>query len=134
MSFNLLIPLYRVGLILCLMATLYLALTPVQSSFGLGYDKANHLMAFLVMAWMADGGWPGRERAWKRFGWLLCYAIFLESLQHELPYRDFSWFDLLADLLGLALYSGLKWRFPQWKVFPRPPSQPQPLPEANGDT
>lgn len=132
MSFDIPRPLYRVVLVICLIAVLYLALTPIETVSGLGYDKANHLLAFLVMAWLADGGWPGRELNWKRWGWLLCYAVFIESLQYELPSRDASWFDLLADLLGLALYSGLKWYFPQWKIFPRTPSQP--LTQATGDS
>ena len=124
--------LYRLALVICLLAVLYLALTPMASSPGLGYDKANHLLAFLVMAWLADGGWPGRERAWKRWGWLLCYALFIELVQHELPHREASWFDLLADLLGLALYSGLKAAFSRWTVFPRP--QPPSPPHASGDS
>ncbi|ADC63238.1 VanZ family protein [Allochromatium vinosum] len=131
MSFDIPRPLYRFALVIGLLAILYLALTPAESVPGLGFDKANHLLAFLVLAWLADGGWPGRERAWKRWGWLLCYGAFIESMQYELPYRDASWFDLLADLLGLALYSGLKWRFPQWGIFPRLP--PQPLPQTTGD-
>ena len=133
MSFDIPRPLYRFALVIGLLAILYLALTPAESVPGLGFDKANHLLAFLVLAWLADGGWPGRERAWKRWGWLLCYGAFIESMQYELPYRDASWFDLLADLLGLALYSGLKWRFPQWKIFPRFPSPPQSFPQATGD-
>ncbi|MTW20347.1 VanZ family protein [Allochromatium palmeri] len=128
MSLDIPKPLYRIALVICLLAVLYLALTPVELVSGLGYDKANHLLAFLVMAWLADGGWPGGERAWKRWGWLLCYALFIESLQYELPYRESSWFDVLADLLGLALYSGLKAAFPQWAIFPRPPLQSPPRP------
>lgn len=133
MPFDIPRPLYRLALVICLLAVLYLALTPVESVPGLGFDKANHLLAFLILAWLADGGWPGRERAWKRWGWLLGYAAFIESLQYELPYRDASGLDLLADLLGLALYSALKSAFPRFKRFPPPPSSPRPPQQAPGD-
>ncbi|QIK37808.1 VanZ family protein [Caldichromatium japonicum] len=99
---------YRLVLVVCVLVVLYLALTPMKTTPGLGYDKANHVLAFWVMAWLAEGGWPGREQAWRRYGWLICYAAFIELLQYELPQREASWFDLLADLLGLALYPALK--------------------------
>jgi len=106
-------PLYRLALVVCLLAVLYLALAPVRPVTGLGDDKANHLLAFLVLAWLADGGWPGRARAWMRWGWLLGYALLIEALQSGLTYRDASWLDLLADGLGLGLYSGFRWLLTQ---------------------
>ena len=99
---------HGVALVICLLAGAYLAFAPFESPPGLAYDKANHLLAFALMAWLADGGWPGRERAWKRWGWLLSYGLFIELVQYELPYRDFSWLDLLADFLGLMTYELIK--------------------------
>lgn len=120
MPFDIPRPLYRVALVIGLLAVLYLALAPFESAPGLGYDKANHLLAFLVLAWMADGGWPGRERAWKRWGGLLGYAAFIECVQYALPYREASGFDLLADLLGLALYAALNAAVSRWSRLNRP--------------
>ena len=116
-------PVYRLALAGGLLAILYLALTPAESApAGLGYDKANHLLAFLVLAWLADNGWPGRAQAWKRWGWLLCYGLFIELVQHELPTREASGFDLLADGFGLALYAVLAHAVPHWPIFPQPPA------------
>lgn len=108
---------YRLAAIGWVVAILYLALTPVKMTPGVGYDKANHLIAFLLLAWLVEGGWPGPELAWRRYGWLICYAFFIESIQYYLPEREASWFDLAADLLGLTLYPALKRAWP--KVWAR---------------
>jgi VanZ family protein len=35
---------------------------------------------------------------------LLGYGLLIELIQRELPYREFSLFDLAADALGILLY------------------------------
>lgn len=96
----------RAGLWLCLLVITYLALTPQPDAPGLGWDKANHVAAFLVLALLADLGWPGRAGRLRRLGMLLGYGLSLELAQSLLAHREGSALDLLADAVGLGLYFG----------------------------
>jgi len=95
---------FRIGLWCCVLAVAWLAFAPLQAAVGFSYDKSNHLLAFFVMAALADGGWPGRRHAPARIALLLGYGLLIELIQRELPYREFSLFDLAADALGILLY------------------------------
>jgi VanZ family protein len=95
---------FRIGLWCCVLAVAWLAFAPLQAPVGFSYDKSNHLLAFFVMATLADGGWPGRRHAPARIALLLGYGLLIELIQRELPYREFSLFDLAADALGILLY------------------------------
>lgn len=90
----------------------YLAFLPSVDPPGVSWDKANHLIAFAVMAWLADLGWPAKRQAPLRWGLLLAYGLLIEAVQHFLPLRHFSLLDWLADGLGLLVYLGFKisWR------------------------
>lgn len=95
----------RTALALCVLAVAVLAFAPLQEPLPvLTYDKGNHLLAFAVMAWLADLSWPGRRYALARWSWLLSYGLLIEVIQRELPFRHFSWLDVTADALGIALY------------------------------
>lgn len=67
-----------------------------------GWDKANHLLAFLVLAWLGYQAFPQRLIA-VLFG-LLLYGVVIEVLQSFTLYRTSDWHDLLADALGLLLF------------------------------
>lgn len=69
----------------------------------LGWDKANHLLAFAVMAATAVAAW-GREAGRARFVWALLLALgaFIEAVQSQLPARSAEWGDLAADAVGIA--------------------------------
>ncbi|MBK5938859.1 hypothetical protein CCR96_06275 [Halochromatium roseum] len=86
----------------------YLAFLPSADPIGASWDKANHLFAFAVMAWLADLGWPAKRQAPLRWGLLLGYGLLIESVQHILPLRHFSLLDWVADGVGILIYLGLK--------------------------
>lgn len=94
------------------LAVAFLAFSPKTDLPGASWDKANHLLAFAVMAWLADLGWPGRRHALTRWGLLLGYGLLIETVQHFIPLRHFSLIDLLADGIGILIYLVLKasWR------------------------
>lgn len=96
--------LYRVALWVSVLAIAGLAFAPLDEPPLLSYDKGEHVLAFLVLTWLADGGYPGRERAAARFGLLLAFGLLIEVVQHFLPYRHFSWMDLVADGFGILAY------------------------------
>lgn len=98
--------LFRLGLLGCLALTSFLAFAPLESAPLTGHDKANHIIAFVALAWLADGAYPGPEpgRGWQKWLLLLGHGLFIEATQHFLPYREFSWWDLVADGFGILLY------------------------------
>lgn len=100
----------RLALAVCLTIISVLAFAPLTADPGTGHDKLNHLLAFGVLAWLADLAFPGPgPDPWSGWGlakWvgLLGYGLFIETVQFFLPYRDFSLWDLAADAAGLLGY------------------------------
>jgi VanZ family protein len=99
---------FRLALWGCVLVVAWLAFAPGAESAGFSWDKANHVLAFFVMAALADGGCPGRDRELPRWGLLLGYGLAIEMVQWQLPYRESSWLDLVANLVGVLLYIGLR--------------------------
>ena len=97
---------FRLGLWACLAIISFLAFAPLASDPGTGHDKANHILAFLVLAGLADLAYPGSApgRGWGKWVSLLAYGLFIETVQYFLPYREFSGWDLVADGIGIWLY------------------------------
>lgn len=94
--------LWRGVLVLMLGAVLYLALAPNPPQSGtLGWDKLNHVLAFVALGSVARLGvvrpWPWIATALLGFGGLI------ELLQILTPTRSAEWADLLADALGIAI-------------------------------
>ncbi|MCC7277110.1 MAG: VanZ family protein [Chromatiaceae bacterium] len=102
---------FRLGLWACLSLIAFLAFAPLASDPGTGHDKANHILAFLVLAGLADLAYPGSApgRGWGKWVSLLAYGLFIETVQFFLPYREFSGWDLVADGIGIWLYVAGVW-------------------------
>ena len=66
-----------------------------------GWDKANHLLAFAVLAWLGSHAYP--QRLASVLSGLLAYGALIEILQSFTSYRFADWHDLLADGVGLLL-------------------------------
>ena len=81
---------------------LVLALMPLVPHMPTtGWDKANHLLAFAVLAWLGYRAYP--QRMASVLSGLLAYGALIEILQSFTSYRSADWHDLLADGLGLLL-------------------------------
>lgn len=93
----------RLALVFCVLGVSYLAFAPLTGPPLFSYDKSNHLFAFVVLAWLVDLSWPNRPLA-VRWGLLLGYGMLIELVQSQLPYREFSLLDLVADGLGILCY------------------------------
>ncbi len=110
----------------CVLLVAWLAFAPFAEPPGFTWDKANHVLAFCVMAGLADAGYPGRKWELLRWGLLLGYGVVIELVQWQLPYREPSWLDLVANLVGVLLYLGLR-AWVGWRLLrPRKPSHGQP--------
>lgn len=101
---------YRLALAACLLAIAFLAFAPPSQAPGTPFDKLNHVLAFAVLAWLADLAYPGSGRARSRWTLLLAYGLAIEVIQGFLPYREFSLADLAADAAGILCY-GIVARF-----------------------
>ncbi len=82
------------------LATTSMELTVVTST----YDKMNHFIAFVVLAMLLDFSFPNSGFNAIKITLLIFYGLSLEIIQHFLPYRMFSLFDVVADIVGLASY------------------------------
>lgn len=92
----------RLAFALCLLGVLVLALIPVPHYIpSTPWDKANHALAFAVLALLGCWSFPGRT-AGVLLG-LLAYGAFIELLQALVPYRMAEYLDLLADGAGLLV-------------------------------
>jgi VanZ family protein len=97
---------FRAGFYACAAGIAVLAFYPLDGQPVTGSDKLNHLIAFAVLAGLADGAYPNRRRDPMRWAPLVAYGLFIEVVQAFLPYRHFSLADLAADALGVLLYAG----------------------------
>jgi VanZ family protein len=106
----------RVGLVAAVLAITWLAFTPQPDPPGLGWDKLNHVAAFLVLAMLAQLGWPGRAALPWRVGLLLGYGLGIELVQGLLAYREGSALDFAADVVGIALWLVLARALLRWRA------------------
>ena len=101
------------GIVLLLTLTPVTYLKPV-SAFTF-WDKAEHGLAFAVLAWLALLVWP----KWPLRLWLALFAFggAIELLQAASGWRSGEWADWLADGIGLGL-GWLAW-LPMHHLLPR---------------
>jgi len=82
----------------------WLALTPTppEVSNFTGWDKANHTLAFFVLAGI---GQYSVQRADKTIWFLLAlYGVGIELCQGYFGYRYFELTDILANVFGIGLF------------------------------
>lgn len=95
----------RLGLGLALILFTYLMLMPVDFAIiEKTNDKIDHILAFYLLALLADFSFADRGFDHYKITPLMAYALLMESIQHYLPHRTFSVFDLVADGAGLLIY------------------------------
>jgi VanZ family protein len=89
---------FAVGLVV----VMALALAPPQvPTPTTGWDKANHAMAFAMLALLGFAAYP--QRVWALSAGLLAYGGMIELLQGLTDYRTAEWLDWAADSIGIGL-------------------------------
>ncbi|MBA1147635.1 VanZ family protein [Ectothiorhodospiraceae bacterium WFHF3C12] len=81
----------------------------------LEWDKAQHVLAYLVLAWWCLQCWP--RRAVAVVAGLIVYGIALEGLQALSPARMLELGDMLANTLGAVAGAALL-AWPPARVLP----------------
>jgi VanZ family protein len=97
---------FRAILAVTLVVILYLSTT--QQEFAIiddTNDKVKHVLAFYVLAFLADYSAPNVSFNRNKVVMILGYGLLIEVIQYFLPYREFSLFDLAADGIGIAAYA-----------------------------
>ena len=98
---------------------LYMALTPSNGGSFLHFknaDKVLHASAFFVLSFLLNRASSSIEKRIRNMISLLAFGILIEVLQSFTGYREVSFADVLADLVGILIfqltYSFLKaWQF-----------------------
>ena len=97
---------FRIALILVAAVILHLAITrlhyPVVRDLN---DKISHILAFGCMAFLLDFSFPVRRFDSAKIVGLLAFGVLIEAIQHFLPYREASFYDVVADGIGITAYS-----------------------------
>lgn len=93
----------RVSFAVALVLVLAMSLWPMTEPPPLhtGWDKTDHLAAFVVLGLLGLGAWP--DHRMRVLAGLLLYGALIEVLQGFTGYRQADWRDLVADAAGLAL-------------------------------
>jgi VanZ family protein len=91
---------FAVGLVVVMALALMPPQLPLPTT---GWDKANHALAFGVLAVLGLVAYPEHKAA--MLGGLLAYGGLIELLQGLTGYRTAEWLDWAADAVGLALGS-----------------------------
>ena len=97
--------LFRIALAAALSGITILATSPISYPVVADVnDKLNHVLAFLVLAWLADASFPEKKFPITLIASLFAYGLAIEIIQYFLPFRMFSWFDVAADGAGIGFY------------------------------
>ena len=100
------INLYRAIFIILVLLISYLAFIPSSGGSYVPYlDKAFHFLAFFILMTFLDLSTARPLEV--HFGLISClflFALGIEIVQYNLPYRSAELFDFLADLLGMVVY------------------------------
>jgi VanZ family protein len=104
---------WRWAFAVCLVVVMTLALIPPQAHMPTtGWDKANHALAFTVLAILGCASYPQRTAV---FLGLLAYGGLIEVLQGLTGTHSAEWLDVAADAVGL-LFGWVAMRF--WRPVP----------------
>jgi VanZ family protein len=96
---------FRIALAAAVSGITILATSPVSYPVVADVnDKLNHVLAFLVLAWLTDASFPDKQFPLVLIFPLFAYGLAIEIIQYFLPFRMFSWYDVAADAAGLGCY------------------------------
>ncbi len=91
---------------LAVIVVLYKALTPNQEALLDFYqsDKVLHIIAFFTLSFLLNRASSSIKRRLRNMISLLAFGIFIEILQSFTGYREVSFWDIVADLIGIVLF------------------------------
>lgn len=111
------VPKLKIAIFVGLAAVIaYLSLAPAEDTptAGLFWDKAQHALAYLVLAGVGLSFFPRRQRA--IFFGVIAFGIGIEVLQSVMGFgRDGDWRDALANTVGTLVALRLVQLVRRWR-------------------
>ena len=95
----------RLLLIVALAVATYLATTQLPPALNEVNDKLGHFLAYFGLALLVDGAFPNTGFRWRKWLPLMLYGLIIELIQSQIPYRQFSVLDLVANGGGIVFYA-----------------------------
>jgi VanZ family protein len=112
---------FRAALATATVAILYFSTTdnpgPIVAATN---DKVQHILAFGAMSLLSDFSFPRARFGWAKFLALVGFGVLIEFIQYFLPWREASFFDVVADSVGIVAYwigAPLMERIPLLKIL-----------------
>lgn len=77
---------------------------------SIGSDKILHILEYLILAYLIFTTQKIlKQKLWVSLIILTIIAIGTEIIQNQLSYRTFSYFDMIANFIGIGIAGVLKW-------------------------
>jgi len=98
---------YRCAFALAMIVVTLMALFPAPEMPVALWDKANHALAYFFLAWLGDRSFPSRASCKPLIVVVLglfAYGVLIEGLQSQIPSRQASLLDMVANGAGLVFY------------------------------
>ena len=96
---------FRAALVVAVILITFLTTARIPSEVGGAVnDKLSHALAFFALALLTDFSFADSRLGLKKVSALFAYGTIIELIQHQLPYREFSLADLVANGMGIFAY------------------------------
>lgn len=98
---------FKVIFFITVIFILYKALTPPSGTPFLAFDNADkllHASAFFVLSFLLNRASSSISKRIRNMVSLLAFGILIEILQSFTGYREVSFWDVMADLVGILLF------------------------------
>ena len=94
----------RAAFALSLIGVTVLSLVPIEGGLAINiWDKAQHAGAYIYLTLLLCAAVIPHRIAPRHMGMLMAYGVAIEVAQATLPWRSFSFLDMLANASGIAL-------------------------------
>ena len=112
---------FKVLFFIAVVVILYKALTPSGNPLFSFYqaDKVLHAGAFFVLSFLLNRSSSSIATRIRNIFSLLAFGILIEVLQSFTGYREVSFWDVVADLLGILLFQVTYSFLKAWQVHRR---------------
>ncbi|NEW60975.1 hypothetical protein GSY74_06725 [Sulfurovum sp. bin170] len=96
---------YKVLFYITVIAVFILAITPSSHRDVVpNMDKILHMLAFFVLSLELNRASSTMEHRLRNMGLLVAFGIFIEFVQSLTPTREASFYDIVADVVGILLF------------------------------